>query len=127
MANGLARNFLIPNGHAECATPSAIKRLESMREKNKKAESEKKEIMRSLLNTLNGKSITIKTKTTEKGGLFAKITGKEIARAIRDTFDIAVPEDVIVIPEPFKQVGEYEIRVKNEESDIPLKIIIESE
>ncbi len=123
--NGLARNFLIPKGLVEMATAASLKKLELLKEKNKKNEEEKNKILTDALSSLTGKKVTILARATEEGGLFAKITESDISKAIKKEFNIDIPKELIAIDEPFKKVGEYKITIMMGDKKEELTMVIE--
>lgn len=113
VSDGYARNFLFPRKLAEIATTKAIQALEL---KKKQLEEEKKiqqDLLKKNLEALNGIKISIKEKTNEKGHLFAAIHQKEIAKILKEQKHIEIFEEMIELEKPIKEIGEYEIKVKD--------------
>ena len=123
--NGLARNFLIPQKFVEMATATSLKKLELLKEKNKKNEEEKNKILTDALSSLTGKKVTIMARATEEGGLFAKITESDISKAIKKEFNVDIPKELIAVDEPFKKVGQYKITIMAGDKKEELTIVIE--
>jgi large subunit ribosomal protein L9 len=125
VADGYARNFLIPGGYVELATEAAVKRAEKLRvEKEKRAEEELKKA-EELASKLEGVSVTIKTKADESGRLYAAVKPEEISKALSGKgFD--VDKDKIVIGEPIKEVGDYEVVVNlNHGLEVKIGVVVE--
>ncbi len=110
--NGYGRNFLIPQGQAILATPSAKKVLaETMKQrafKEKKAiESAQKEA-----NKLNGLEIKIVAKTGEKDKLFGSVSNADLAEALEKQ-DVIIDKKFISIPGGIiKRTGQYESTIR---------------
>ncbi|MBI2108584.1 MAG: 50S ribosomal protein L9 [Parcubacteria group bacterium] len=124
--NGLARNFLIPKKLVEIATAGTLKKLEIFKEKNKQEEEEKNKALRDTLSALSNKTITITVRAGDMGSLFAKITAKDIANAIKKEYNVNLPEELIILEEPIKKIGEYDIVAEVGEKKEKLKVVIKA-
>ncbi len=126
VADGYARNKLIPQGLAIEATKGNMKNLEKQR-----AEIEKKrEEDTNLANELKVKleEITLKIKGNTGGGtkLFGSITSQEIADVLKADFDIDIDKRKILLDSPIKQLGEYSIDIKlYSEISATIKVLVE--
>lgn len=112
VADGYARNFLIPKGLAAEATSAKAKEVE---EKKKSLENQKKKELaqaESQKAKIDGKMVEIKVKTGENDRLFGAVTPKEIAEAIAKNLGVSVDKKKIEIEEPIKQLGDYEVKIK---------------
>ncbi len=110
--DGFARNFLIPNGLAIPVTAANLKRLESEKQ-NKILQLEKiKKESESIKERLAVLSLTIPALIQEgEDKLYGSISAQDIAGALKEEgFDIN--EGLIVLDEPIKSLGIYEIPVK---------------
>ena len=126
VADGYARNFLLPRKLVELATESAIKKAKDIAKKKERGEKEGSVKIQKMGEELKGKTVIIKAK--EKGGkLFGSIGQKEIAASLKK-MKLAVPEKLIIMEKPIKKVGEKEIAVKlGKGVEIKLKVIVEKE
>ncbi|MBU0732167.1 50S ribosomal protein L9 [Patescibacteria group bacterium] len=122
VADGYARNYLFPQKLAISATADAIKKAElAQKEKAAKAEDLTKKD-KETIEKLSDKKVTLKVKANEEGGLFAALTGKDIASVA------GITEEIIKIKKPIKKIGEYEIDLEfksGEKGIIKLEIIPE--
>ncbi len=112
LADGYARNYLIPRGMAAEATKEKIKETE---EKNLKVQKNKqKEILvaEDLKQKLQGKTIKISLKTGGGDKLFGAVTTKEVAELLDKQLKIKIDKKKIEFTEPIKHLGEYEIKIK---------------
>lgn len=112
LADGYARNYLIPRGMAAEATKEKIKETE---EKNLKVQKNiQKEILvaEDLKQKLQGKTIKISLKTGGGDKLFGAVTTKEIAELLDKQLKIKIDKKKIEFAEPIKHLGEYEIKIK---------------
>src|SRR4051812_45489306 len=110
--DGYARNFLIPNGLAEPATPQTIKDLEKRKQNIEIERQMETKLLEKYLNEIKGKTITIKGKANDQGHLFSAIHKKEITDALKEQHNAEVNENFINLPKPIKEVGEHEIPIE---------------
>ena len=110
---GYARNFLIPQGMAILATPSARKVLaEEVRQQAFKQERIKKEATE-LAQVLEGLSLRIAAKASESGKIYGSVNNVQIANAIKEAKDLTVDRKQIIIKEDsIKEVGTYKAVVR---------------
>lgn len=109
--DGYARNFLIPNNLALPLTPPNLKKLEE--EKKRKflhTEKMKKEYL-GLKERLDGLSLTIPVLTHEADKLYAGISQQDLLAALKEE-GIAVEKNCIILDEPIKSLGIYEVEIK---------------
>ncbi len=108
VADGYARNFLFPQGLAEVATEQNIQRMKQERERQEKlAESDLIQTGK-LADKLNGAVLAIRGKVNAQGKFYAAISAAKIAGKLKEKgFDIR--PDQIFLPEPIKEIGEYNI------------------
>ena len=126
VADGYARNFLLPQKLAEAATENAIKKAGDLADKESRGEKEKSAGARKLAEKLKGKTVTIKAKE-KNGKLFGSVGVKEIAAGLKK-MGLEISEKSIVIEKPIKKIGEQEIKVKlggGEEEKV--RVVVEKE
>ena len=111
-AEGYARNFLLPRKLAVLATADAINTM-NLKEKARRAE---EAANRQAAVEMGGKLKNVTVKLTAKGGkegkLFGAITSKEISEGLASQFQLDVPKQKIVLDEPIKAFGTYEVKAK---------------
>ena len=111
-AEGYARNFLIPRKLAIPATTDAINTM-NLKEKARRAE---EAANRQAAVEMSGRLKSVTVRLTAKGGkegkLFGAITSKEISEALANQFQLDVPKQKIVLDEPIKAYGTYEVKAK---------------
>jgi len=105
--SGYGFNFLLPEGLAEFATPSAIKEAEKAIARRQKEVVVTAESFKKTAGELAGKKVTIITKA-EKGKLFGSIGREEIALALKEA-GVVVDAKSIVVEKPFKEVGVFTV------------------
>jgi len=117
VADGYARNFLLPKKMAVLATPSELKQLEG----RKKIEAEKSEeelkALQEVVTQIDGLEIEIPAKVGEDGKLYGSITDSQIAQKLKENLSLSgvLPEgfdikpEQIQLAEPIKEIGESEV------------------
>ncbi|AHB87782.1 50S ribosomal protein L9 RplI [Thermosynechococcus sp. NK55a] len=112
VAPGYARNYLFPRGIAEPATPSALRRVERLQEKERQRLAELKVVAEKQKATLEKlATITISMPAGEKDMLFGSVTPKDVAEAIQAITGETVDRRDIVLPE-IRKLGTYAAEIK---------------
>ena len=123
VAEGYARNYLLPKGLANEASPANLKNLarENARlEAKKKKELEK---AKEIAQNLEGAVINISAKVGEGGRLFGSVTSKEIADHIKNQFDLEIDRRKMELKENIKSLGIYDVMIKlHPEVQVKVKI-----
>lgn len=112
VADGYARNFLIPQGLAIEATASKLKETMERQKSEKKKKDQEKSRAQALKQDLDGQKIEIKVKTGTNDKLFGAITNKEISELLQAKYKVSVDKKKIDIKEPIKHLGKYKINLK---------------
>lgn len=111
-AEGYARNYLLPRKLAIPATADAINTM-NLREKARRAEeAANREAAVQLGGKLKDVTVKISARGGKEGKLFGAITNKEIAEALLAQFRLDVAKQKIVLDEPIKVFGTYEVKAK---------------
>ena len=111
-AEGYARNYLLPRKLAIPATADAINTM-NLKEKARRAEeAANRAAAVETADKLRNCTVKITAKGGANGKLFGAITGKEISEALMAQFGLDVGKQKIVLDEPIKAFGSYEIRAK---------------
>ncbi len=108
---GYARNYLLPRKLALEASANNMKRLEKMRAAFAKQEATEKDAAQKLGELLAAVSLEFARKAGENDQLFGSVTSADIAEALAAK-GYNVDKRKIVLAEPIKIVGDYEVPVK---------------
>mgnify|MGYP004523720433 FL=1 len=111
-AEGYARNYLIPRGLAVEATADAVNTMNLQAKAKAKADAEAKAEALAIAEKLKSCQVKIAAKGGEGGKLFGAITGKEIAAALAEQFSLTVDGKKLVLEQPIKSFGSYEVKAK---------------
>ena len=112
ISDGYARNFLLPRKLAVPATAENINTMK-LQEKARQAQmaAEKAEAQ-ALAEKLQGIQVKLAAKAGEGGRLFGAVTSKEIAEALSAQFGLNITKTKLVLDEPIKACGGYQIKAK---------------
>jgi large subunit ribosomal protein L9 len=116
--DGYARNFLIPRQLAYAATPGALKRLEIERRAYEKKMMKAKESAEITASKLSELQISIPMQVGEEGKLFGSVTPLMIAHEL-EIRGFTVDRRNIIIEEPIKSLGVFDVKVKLHSEVIP--------
>jgi large subunit ribosomal protein L9 len=125
VSRGYVRNFLVPRGLAEVATPT---KLEEVRRQMAEAEERDRRIAErasEVAETLNKSVITIEARTGEDERLFGSITAANIASAIERARDVHLDRRRIKLDEPIKSLGTHQVPVEvHGDIEASVKVIV---
>ena len=124
VADGYAINGLFPKKLAEAATSEKIADVEAKRVAHEAEMQKEAEQLDNKVAALRGKTITISSRATEKGGLFKAVHEKDVAKAILGEHALAIPEDAISFPEPVKTVGEHVVLLKSKNQKAEFGVVV---
>lgn len=110
VAEGYARNFLIPQNLAKPATDQAIQEVELKKEKKTKSDQMELAEAQKIAEQLDGRELFIKVKEKE-GTLFGSVNEKTIAKTFADEGMKVDPKNV-KLEEPIKEVGDYDVKLE---------------
>ena len=108
---GYARNYLIPQGRAVVATKENLAEFEARRADLERQEAEALAVVQARAEALQGVEVTIARKTGEEGKLFGSVGPQDIADALAAAGHEVVRQEVRLLEDTFRQVGDYEVRV----------------
>jgi large subunit ribosomal protein L9 len=109
VADGYARNYLIPRKLAALAQPQAVSQIET---RTKKIEVRLTAELTELASQLEGKEISLKAKAGAKDKLYGSITSADIANELKNATGLEIDKRKIELEEPIRQLGSYEIALK---------------
>ncbi len=128
VANGYARNFLIPKGLALPATPSATKAAEVLSAEKSEHESRQLDELNSMAKEMEGKELHFKVKVGAKGRLHGAITAANVAGEISRLTGFEIDKKRVEMEEPFHNLGTYDLVINlGMGAEAKIKVIIEEE
>ncbi|MCD8325299.1 MAG: 50S ribosomal protein L9 [Lachnospiraceae bacterium] len=112
VSEGYARNFILPKKIGMEANARNMNDLKLQKASQEKKAREQMEAAQALALQIGDKTVTVSMKAGENGKTFGSISTKEIAAALKDQHGIEVDKKKIVLPEPIKTFGTFEVAVK---------------
>ena len=112
VAEGYARNFLLPRKLAVPATADAMNTMKLQEKARKAEEARQKAEAEAVAEKLKGAVVKLTAKAGANGKLFGAITSKEISEGLLSQHGIELAKQKIVIDEPIKAFGTYELKAK---------------
>ena len=112
VSDGYARNYLIPRGLAEEATPDKIKALEEIKRTEEKRAKKMELEAREKAKLLQGKQVVVHVSAGEKGKLFGSVTNAHVSEAISKQLGVEIDKKLIKLEEPIKELGVYPLKIK---------------
>ncbi len=127
VAEGYARNFLLPRKLALEANAGNMKRLEKMRAAFAKKEAVEKGDAQKLAEMLAGVSLEVSRKSGENDQLFGSVTSADISEALAAK-GFTIDKKKIALAEPIKTIGEFDIPIKlHREISATVKLAVKKE
>ncbi len=127
VADGYARNYLIPKKLAVAATPSNLKAWEAEQRLLKSKEEKAKAKAEKIARRINKTTVTIKVKVGEEGKLFGAVSSIDILNALRGK-GIEVEKGMIRLEEALRQTGTFKVPIKlHPEVEASLKVVVAPE
>ena len=112
VAEGYARNFLMPKGLAVLATADAMNTMRLQEKAKAKADAEAKAAATEIAEKLKSLQVKVPSKGGEGGKLFGAVTAREIAAALKEQHGVDIDSKKLVLDEPIKSFGSYEVKAK---------------
>ena len=127
VADGYARNYLLPQKKAVIATPQNLKLLEQERAKFEVQIAKERKLAEEMATRLEGVTCTISAKVSEEDRLYGSVTIRDIIDALAKQ-DINVEKRMVLLKETIKTIGTYKVPLrvyKDVEPEITVEIVPE--
>lgn len=111
VANGYARNYLIPQGMAILATPGELKVVATNQKVADRKIARQEEQLQSLADKISGQRLTFTANTGEQGRLYGSITAGDIADELSKAVGSEIDRRKVALEDPIRSVGEHTITV----------------
>lgn len=111
VADGYARNYLMPRGLAVRATKGGVNHVESLQRAHEVRVNKAKAEAEAVASRLMATPIAVSARAGEDGRLFGSVTASDVAEAIERIAGVAVDRHDIHLEEPIRSVGSHEVRV----------------
>ncbi|MFI5041201.1 MAG: 50S ribosomal protein L9 [Acidimicrobiales bacterium] len=124
VADGFARNFLIPKGKAFKASEGVAVQAQSMRRSRDLKDAKDREAAETVARTLVPAVITISAKAGTEGKLFGSVTVLDLVAAVSAQTGVELDRRRIHLEEPIKTLGIHQVPVKLH-SDVEFPVTVE--
>lgn len=123
VADGFARNVLLPTGKVMLATPGNIAKAERDKAAKIKAEAESELAFQALAETLQNKPLTIILKANKDGHLFASLRADDIVKEAKAR-GLEIKKEWVILNQPIKTLGDHRLDLKkgNKKATIILRL-----
>ncbi len=127
VANGYARNYLLPQKKAAPVTQEMIDQLADAKAQREAELLEEKQRAESVAASLEGTELSIVVKTSGEGRLYGSVTEVEIAEAA-SAAKLSFTKDHIRLGSPLRQLGSYDVRIRlHPEVAVQIKVEVKAE
>ena len=123
VADGYARNYLVPRGIAMKATKGVVAQAESMRRSREVKETRDRDAAQAIAAQLGSKALEVKARAGEGGKLFGSVTTADIADAIQAQTGIEIDRRKVDLAEPIRELGDADITVKLH-TDVSVAVVV---
>ncbi len=112
VADGYARNFLVPRGLALKATKGIVAQANAMRRSRSARDARDQAGAEDVAARLGTAMIKVSVRAGEGGKLFGSVTSADVVEAVRAQTAVEVDRRTIDLPEPIKELGSAEVPVR---------------
>ncbi len=127
VADGYARNYLLPQKKAVLDTPQNRKRLEQKKAKFELQIAKERETAEEMAKRLEGVECKIAAKVSEEDRLYGSVTISDIMTALASQ-EVGVEKRMILLADPIKSIGIYKVPIrvyKGVEPEITVEVVAE--
>jgi large subunit ribosomal protein L9 len=127
VADGYARNYLLPQQKAVIASEANKKLMEQEAKKVEAQIAKEKEVAEEMAKRLEGVKCEIRGKVAEDIKLYGSVTVQDIIDELAKQ-DISIEKRMLLLPKPIKELGEYQVPVriyKDVEPEITISVLPE--
>jgi len=111
VADGYARNFLIPRGLAVKAEKGTMRHAESLKRSHEVRIDARKGELETLAARLVQTAVVVKARAGEEGKLFGSVTAADIAEALSAQTGVTLDRRGVTLDEPIRSIGTHEVTV----------------
>ena len=111
VADGYARNFLIPKGLALMTTKGSLRQAEQMRRSREERERKRKQAAVERVAVLGSQPVYISARAGESGRLFGSVTSSDVARAVQEQLGETIDRHDVRLDDPIRALGTHPVEV----------------
>lgn len=111
VANGYARNYLLPTNRAFLATKGSLRQAEVMRKRRAELAAKERGELVAFAERIKATQLQAEAKAGEEGQLFGSVTNADIAQLLSEALGESIDKRKVILPEPIKSVGTHSYAV----------------
>jgi large subunit ribosomal protein L9 len=124
VADGFARNYLVPKGLALKATSGSVQQAASMRRARDLRDAKDRDAAAEIASRLVPQTITVSAKAGAEGRLFGSVTSADVVAAVAEQTGIEIDRRKLHLDEPLKSVGMHQVPVRLH-TDVEFPVTVE--
>jgi len=124
VADGYARNYLVPRGFAMRATPGAVAQAASMRRARDLKDARDRDAAEQVARSLVAAVFKVSAKAGPDGRLFGSVTPADVVAAVKKQTGAEIDRRRVHLAEPIKSVGTHEVPVRLH-SEVEFRLTVE--
>ena len=111
VANGYARNFLLPRKLAVPATTANLKNVEHLKRQRAKEDHRALEAAKAAAQRIEALTLTVTARASEDGRLYGSVSAQDVLDFL-ERHQVALEKRRVLLEEPIKALGEYKVPVR---------------
>jgi large subunit ribosomal protein L9 len=124
VADGYARNYLLPKGYAIAASPGVEAQATAMRRSRDLRDARDRESAETIARRLVPAVIRITARAGSEGKLFGSVTAADVTQAVAEQTGVELDRRRLHLEEPIKSLGTHEVPVKLH-NDVEFRVTVE--
>ncbi|MFH1662838.1 MAG: 50S ribosomal protein L9 [Chloroflexota bacterium] len=125
VADGYARNYLIPKKLAAIVSPETTNRLKAQLQAKANKQTQIETELTDIANQLEGKEVLLQAKAGTKDRLYGSITSADIAAELEKVTGITIDKRKIELDEPIRELGSFDVAIRLGKDTMPkVKVIV---
>jgi large subunit ribosomal protein L9 len=126
VADGYARNFLLPRGFALLATPAVVRQAESLVRRESQHQDIEETRLKKLAQQIEGREVHFHARIGAGGRLFGSITAADIAEELSRVIGSPVDKRRVEIDKALRQEGSHEVTIRLAKDLVPkIRVVVE--
>jgi large subunit ribosomal protein L9 len=111
VADGYARNYLVPKGLALMTTKGSLRQAEQMRRSREDRERKRKQEAVARVALLGSQPVYISARAGEGGRLFGSVTSSDVARAVEEQLGQQIDRHDVRLEDPIRSLGTHPVEI----------------
>jgi large subunit ribosomal protein L9 len=121
VADGYARNYLVPKKLAVKASEGALRQADAMRDARIQSEKQELEAAQDLATSLADTRVVVAARAGDAGNLFGSISAADVAAAIVKFTGIEIDKKIVDVDNPIKEIGRHTVMLRpHPEVEVPV-------